>query len=158
MRPRRYPDDVLDSQRSATAPLRIALGFVYFHFGFLKLFPDLSPAEMLAGQTILRLGLDAEQNLAVRGLGIFECVLGVLLVFGVRPRWVVGLLLVHLAGTFVPLLVLPELAFKFAPFAPTLEGQYILKNLVFVAAAWTLLRDTRRPPDLSARSLAEEAP
>jgi hypothetical protein len=37
------------------------------------------------------------------------------------------------------LFCLPELTFKFLPFAPTLEGQYILKNLIFVAAGWTVL-------------------
>ncbi len=42
-------------------------------------------------------------------------------------------------GTFSPIVVLPELAFKIFPFAPTMEGQYILKNVVFVAAGWGLL-------------------
>ena len=37
--------------------LRIALGIVYFHFGVLKFFPDLSPAELIAGETITRLSL-----------------------------------------------------------------------------------------------------
>jgi hypothetical protein len=39
----------------------------------------------------------------------------------------------------VPLFVLPEFTFKFAPFGPTLEGQYILKNTVFLAAGLTVL-------------------
>ncbi len=42
-------------------------------------------------------------------------------------------------GTFMPLFVLPEFTFKIAPFAPNVEGQYIFKNVVFVAAGWTVL-------------------
>ena len=41
-----------------------------------------------------------------------------------------------MAATFAPIFLLPEFAFKFAPVAPTLEGQYILKNLVLVSAGW----------------------
>ncbi|MCA8941002.1 MAG: doxx family protein [Planctomycetes bacterium] len=128
------------SETVPTTPIRIALGLVYFHFGFLKLFPDLSGAELLAGQTILRLGLGVDANLAVRGLGVFECVIGALFLFGWFRRTALGLFFVHMAGTFVPLFALPGLVFKFAPFAPSLEGQYIFKNIVFVAAGWVVLR------------------
>ncbi|HRX78991.1 MAG TPA: hypothetical protein P5307_08005, partial [Pirellulaceae bacterium] len=47
--------------------------------------------------------------------------------------------LFHQASTFIPLFLFPELTFKIAPFAPTMEGQYILKNLVSVAAGWTVM-------------------
>jgi len=120
--------------------LRIALGFVYLHFGLLKLFPDLSPAEMLASQTIMRLSwswLDAYT--ALRLLALFECAIGLGFLFNVAQRWLPFLFFAHMAGTMTPLFVLPELVFKIEPFAPTLEGQYILKNLVFIAAGWTVL-------------------
>ncbi len=120
--------------------LRLSLGFVYFYFGLLKFFPDLSPAELLAGQTVMRLSLghlDAQSALA--WLGGLECLIGLGLLLNVLPRGVFVLFLLHMAGTFLPLLLFPEFAFKIAPLAPTLEGQYILKNLVFVAAGWTVL-------------------
>ena len=120
--------------------LRIALGLVYFHFGFLKFFPDLSPAEMLATQTVMRLSigwLDARTALLV--LATFECAIGLGFLFNLKMRWLLVVFLFHMAGTFAPLFVLPELAFKIAPFAPTLEGQYILKNVVFVAAGLSIL-------------------
>lgn len=120
--------------------LRVALGLVYFHFGFLKFFPDLSPAELLAGQTIMKLSdywLDAATSLWL--LAILECAIGLGFLFNVFPRITAALFLFHMCGTFVPLFVLPELAFKISPLAPTLEGQYILKNIVFVAAGWTVL-------------------
>ncbi|MCA9264766.1 MAG: DoxX family membrane protein [Planctomycetales bacterium] len=132
------------SNPSAAAPsttlLRLSLGFVFFHFGILKFFPDLSSAEMLATQTIIRLtnGL-FDANSARLTLACLECLIGLGFIFNIGLRFVSALFLFHMVGTFTPVFLLPELAFKFAPFAPTLEGQYILKNVVFVAAAWTVL-------------------
>ncbi len=119
--------------------VRLALGVVYFHFGILKFFPDLSPAEMLASQTIMRLTsgwLDASQALFY--LAILECALGLAMLFNVFMRAAFVLFLFHMIGTFAPLFVLPELTFKISPLAPTMEGQYILKNIVFVAAGWAV--------------------
>jgi uncharacterized membrane protein YkgB len=120
--------------------LRIALGIVFFHFGFLKFFPDLSPAEMLASQTIMRItGGSMDARSAMWWLAMLETVIGLGFLFNVALRCVSALFLLHMIGTFLPLVVLPELAFKIGPFAPTLEGQYILKNIVFIAAGWTVL-------------------
>lgn len=129
------------AQRVWTAdPLRIALGLVYFHFGFLKFFPDLSPAELLASQTIMRASLSwLDAQSALWWLAILECTIGAGLLFNRCMRCVFILFLFHMLGTFLPLFLLPELTFKFAPLAPTIEGQYILKNLVFVAAGWTVI-------------------
>ena len=116
------------------------MGLIYFYFGFLKFYPDLSPAELLASQTILRLSLpyiDAPR--ALLGLGTLECVVGACLIFGIRHWVVAGLFLFHMLGTFLPLVLLPEFMFKIFPFAPTLEGQYVLKNLVLVSAGWAAL-------------------
>ncbi len=120
--------------------VRIALGLVYFHFGMLKFFPDLSPAELLASQTIMRLSdglLDAHWALYV--LAIMEVGLGIAFVFNIFMRATLLVFFFHMLGTFTPLIVLPELAFKIAPFAPTMEGQYVLKNIVFVAAGIGLI-------------------
>ena len=119
--------------------LRIALGVVYFHFGILKFFPDLSPAELLASQTIMRLTSGAlDANTALFYLAIMECALGLAMIFNVGMRAAFVVFMFHMAGTFTPIFVLPELAFKIAPLAPTMEGQYILKNIVFVAAGWAV--------------------
>jgi hypothetical protein len=66
-------------------------------------------------------------------------VIGLGFLLGLAPRWLPFLFFAHMAGTFTPIFMFPELAFRIEPFAPTLEGQYILKNLVFVAAGWTVL-------------------
>lgn len=133
------PDEKSSASRSPVF-LRIALGIVFVHFGILKLFPDLSPAEMIASQTVMRLSwswLDART--AMLALGVGECAIGLAFLFNVAPRWLPFVFFAHMIGTCSPLFILPELTFKIAPFAPTLEGQYILKNIVFIAAAWTVL-------------------
>lgn len=132
--------------RRATNPIRLALAYVYFHFGILKFFPDLSAAEMLSTQTILRLRLGVGAHDGLWLLATWECFIALLLVLRVSMRWVFPMFFLHMLGTLAPLIMLPQLAFKFAPFAPTLEGQYILKNAVLIAAGWTLyLAEVRLP-------------
>lgn len=130
----------LSTPRPSPLLLRLALGLVFFHFGFLKFFPDLSPAEMLASQTIMRLsGGELDARTAMWWLACLECTIGLGFLFNVGLRWVSALFMLHMIGTFMPLFVLPELAFTVGPLGLTLEGQYIMKNLVFVAAGWTVL-------------------
>jgi hypothetical protein len=120
--------------------LRLSAGFVYFYFGFLKFFPDLSPGELIAAQSMMRLSLHwLDASTALWWLAVVECTIGLSFLFNVGMRWVFFLFLFHQASTFVPLFILPELTFKIAPFAPTLEGQYIMKNLISVAAGWTVM-------------------
>ncbi len=129
----------------AVKPIRASLAIVYFHFGVLKFFPDLSSAEMLATQTILRLRLGVDAHTTLYGLALFECAIALMLVLNVSMRVVFPLFITHMLGTFLPVFFLPELAFKYMPFAPNLVGQYILKNLVFIAAGWALyLGDSSR--------------
>lgn len=123
-----------------TTFLRLAAGFVYFYFGFLKFFPNLSPAELLSGQTLMRLSLGSlDAHTVVWWLAVVECIIGLSFLFNAFMKWVFFLFLIHQAGTFLPLFLLPEITFKIAPFAPTLEGQYIFKNLISVAAGWTVM-------------------
>jgi hypothetical protein len=127
------------SSRSPTF-LRLALGYIYLHFGFLKFFPDLSPAELIATQTVMAVSMQTfDATTAQFYLAILESAIGLGLIFNLLPRLVFGLFIAHMFGTFLPLLLLPEFTFKIAPFAPNLEGQYIFKNVVYVAAGWTVL-------------------
>ena len=124
----------------APASIRLSIGFIYFYFGFLKFFPDLSPAELIASQTVMKMtffALDATTALWL--LAIMECTIGLCFLFNVGLRWLFFLYLFHQISTFMPLVVYPEFTFKIAPFAPTLEGQYILKNLTFVAIGWVVI-------------------
>ena len=115
--------------------LRISLGIVFLWFGALKLFPDLSPAQGLATKTIsvLTFGV-VPPAVSLPVLAIWECVIGLGLLAGVRLREVLLLLFVQMAGTLTPVFLFPGEVFTRIPYAPTLEGQYIIKNLVLVAA------------------------
>lgn len=128
------------TKRPAPTFLRLSAGFVYFYFGFLKFFPDLSPAELLAAQTVMRLTnywMDAAT--ALWWLAVMECVIGLCFLFNFGMRYMFFLFLFHQVNTFLPLFMFPEITFKIAPFAPTMEGQYIFKNLVSLAAGWTII-------------------
>lgn len=127
------------------APIRLALGVVYLHFGALKLFPDLSSAELLAEQTVLRMGFGLSPETALASLGLFECAIGLAFLLWFAPRTTVAVFYGHMICTMLSLVLLPELTFNIAPFAPNLEGQYILKNLVFLACGPALLRPAGAP-------------
>ncbi|MFW5697172.1 MAG: DoxX family membrane protein [Fimbriimonadaceae bacterium] len=133
--------------------LRVSLGIVFLWFGALKLAPGLSPAEALATDTIrlMSFGLVEGSGVGV-ALGVVEVLIGLSLAFGFALRLTLLALLVQMIGTFAPLLLFPILTFTLPPYAPTMEGQYILKNLVLVAAALVIGSSVRprRAPEPSA--------
>jgi uncharacterized membrane protein YphA (DoxX/SURF4 family) len=116
--------------------LRIGLGIVFFWFGVLKFFPGLSPAQDLALRTIdiLTFGL-MPPGLAIAILAAWECLIGIGLITGRFLRTTIFLLLAQMVGTVTPVFFFPREVFTVIPIAPTLEGQYIIKNVVLVAAA-----------------------
>ncbi|GAB4577310.1 MAG: DoxX family protein [Anaerolineales bacterium] len=115
--------------------LRISLGVVFFWFGVLKFFPGLSPAQDLATRTIgvLTFGLMPDR-LSILLLAAWECLIGLGLIFGVFMRATLLLLFVQMLGTVMPIFMFPAEVFAKIPYAPTLEGQYIIKNLVLISA------------------------
>ncbi|MEX2177839.1 MAG: DoxX family membrane protein [Gemmatimonadaceae bacterium] len=121
--------------RNGVRLLRISLGVVFFWFGALKFFPGLSPATELATRTIdvLTLGM-VPQVVAINVLAAWETAIGLGLIFGVAMRATLFLLFVQMLGTVTPIFLFPELVFTRVPYAPTLEGQYIIKNVVLVSA------------------------
>ncbi len=115
--------------------LRLSLGIVFLWFGALKFFPGLSPAEDLAARTISQLtfGLLAPST-AVFILAVWECLIGIGLIFNLYMRVTLFLLWLQMLGTVTPILFFPGEVFTVFPYAPTLEGQYIIKNIVLVSA------------------------
>ncbi|MGQ9903302.1 MAG: DoxX family membrane protein [Anaerolineae bacterium] len=115
--------------------LRVALGLVFLWFGALKFIPGLSPAQGLAGQTIelLTFGL-ISPPVSVLILAAWECAIGIGLITGLFIRVTIFLLLTQMAGTLTPLFLFPAETWTIFPIAPTLEGQYIIKNMVLVGA------------------------
>jgi len=121
--------------------LRWSIGICYFWFGALKLFPHLSPAEDLAFETIHRLTLGLlGKSASLYLLAAWEVGLGAMFLLGWRFRLTLKIMMVHMVFTLTPAFLLPEVFFREAPFVLSLVGQYIVKNLVFMAVALVLLR------------------
>jgi len=121
--------------RYSVGMARVALGVVFLWFGALKFFPGLSDAAPLAGRTMSTLTLGyVPPHVAVPILAIWECAIGLGFLTGLFTRATILLLVLQLPGTFVPLVLFPAETWKQWPYAPTLEGQYIIKNLVVIAA------------------------
>lgn len=118
-----------------TTVLRISVGVIYFWFGVLKFFPGLSPAQDLAIRTIdvLSFGL-IPGNVSILLLATWECLIGIGLIFKLFLRTTLFLLFLQLVGTVMPIFFFPNEVFFRIPYAATLEGQYIIKNLVLASA------------------------
>lgn len=115
--------------------LRVSLGIVFLWFGALKLFPTASPAEELATRTVgvLTSGFIPD-SVALQILAVWECLIGLGLLLGRGLRGILLLLYVQMVGTLTPIVLFPHEVFARIPYAPTLEGQYIIKNLVLISA------------------------
>jgi uncharacterized membrane protein YkgB len=116
---------------------RAALFLVYFWFGLLKLV-GLSPATELVrrlhAQTLPFFPFDAFLPL----FSLFEVAIGMLFLVPRLTRLALVFVLAHVLMTAAPLILLPELTWQ-GPFVPTLEGQYIIKNILIVALAVTIV-------------------
>jgi uncharacterized membrane protein YkgB len=119
--------------------LRVSVGISFLWFGALKFFPGLSPAHELAIRTIDRLafGLVAPE-VSIIILATLEVVIGLGLLLRAFLRLTLLLLFLQMVGTLTPLLLFPEATFTRFPYAPTLEGQYIIKNFVLISAGIVL--------------------
>lgn len=115
--------------------LRLSLGVVFLWFGALKFFPGLSQAEDLAARTIARITFGTlSPSAAVFILAVWESLIGIGLLLGWQLRVTLFLLWVQMLGTVSPIFFFPSEVFTVIPYAPTLEGQYIVKNIVLVSA------------------------
>lgn len=115
--------------------LRISVGIVFFWFGILKFFPDLSPAQDLAGRTIevLSFGI-VPPAISLPVLAGWEVLIGLGLMSGKFMRVTLFFLGLQMLGTLTPMLLFPQETWQVFPISPTLEGQYIIKNLVLISA------------------------
>lgn len=128
----------------AVTVLRISLGLVFAGFGVLKLFPDVSPAESIVRATTDELTFGVVPgSLALVLTGAVEVAIGLLFITGRYLRVAVWVLTAQLLGILAPLLVLAPRLFSGPHHAPTLEGQYVLKDLVLVAAGMVVSATVR---------------
>lgn len=119
--------------------LRIFIGINFLWFGMLKFFPGMSPAETLATMTIdvLTFGM-IPSCVSIKLLAVWEVTIGLGFLVGKYIPFFVRIFMLHMVLTFTPLFLFPNLCFTTAPFALTLVGQYIIKNLVFIMAGMVI--------------------
>lgn len=121
------------------ALLRVSMGIVFLWFGVLKFWPGLSDAEVLATKTIMTITFGLiPAKVCIQLLAVAECAMGGMMVAGRALRLTTLCLMLHLMGTFLPMMLFPGETWKHFPYAPTLLGQYILKNLILMAVTSTL--------------------
>jgi uncharacterized membrane protein YkgB len=129
-------------RRRSVAALRLTLGLVFLWFGLLKLL-DASPVTELLKQTYSFMPL----RLFALGLGAWEVLVGVGLLAKRALRCTLALLWLHMAGTFVALLLAPALFFHHGnPLWLTAEGEFVMKNMVLVAAGLVIAGHDVEPP------------
>lgn len=123
-------------QKHGLLLLRISIGIVFFWFGILKFFPGLSPAQDLAIRTISIISFNLlSAKFIIIGLASWEVIIGIGFLTGKFMKPILILLFLQMVGTFAPAFFFPNEVFNAVPYAPTLEGQYIIKNIVIISAA-----------------------
>lgn len=133
--------------RHSISALRISVGAIFLGFGVLKYFPGVSPAAMLATDTtnVLFLGL-IPASVAIYIVATMECFIGLcfLIGSGTLMRVAIWVLAAQFVGILSPLLIEPGTLFSGPHHAPTLEGQYVLKDIILVAAGMVIAAGTFR--------------
>ena len=115
---------------------RISLFIVFFWFGFLKII-GFSPASELVQHLFEKTIPYMQFSTFLIFFGAFECIIGILFLVEGFERIVIPFLFLHMITTILPLFVLTGETWQ-TYFVPTMEGQYIIKNLVLIAAAIVL--------------------
>lgn len=130
-------DMIIERMEKIGIPLmRVSIGIIFFWFGALKFFDGMSPAQTLAIETInlMTFGLFTEKVI-IYGLASWEVLIGIGMLFNLFIKQTIILLFLQMAGTFMPVFLFPGEVFNIFPYSLTLEGQYIVKNLVVISGA-----------------------
>ncbi|MGI9586459.1 MAG: DoxX family membrane protein [Acidimicrobiia bacterium] len=117
-------------RRWSIPALRISVGIVFVWFGALKVF-DVTPVADLVARTVYWF----DPSWVVPVLGVLEILVGIGLVFKIALRATLALFAGQMAGTFLVLVLLPEVSFQNGnPLLLTVEGEFVVKNLVLLSA------------------------
>ncbi|MDH3425321.1 MAG: YkgB family protein [Acidimicrobiia bacterium] len=127
-------------RRWAIPILRVSLGVVFLWFGALKVF-DVTPVADLVADTVYWVNPDW----LVPMLGIAEVIVGIGLLTKVGLRAVLALFAAQMVGTFLVLVIQPDIAFQNGNlFKLTVEGEFVVKNLVLLSAGLVVGTQVRR--------------
>ena len=112
---------------------RIALFIVFFWFGILKIIGTSPANPMVADLMQATLPFMTWETFIIL-FSLYEMMIGISFLFPRLARFSIALLIPHMIMTCLPLIFLPDMTWQ-GFLTPTLEGQYIIKNLVIIAAA-----------------------
>lgn len=125
---------IISTVRKVSIPVsRLAVFVVYFWFGSLKVL-GLSPASPLVLALLDRTMPFVSPDAFLVWFGLFEVLIGVIFLIPRFARLAIALLVIHLVTTVMPLVLLKSSLWT-GMMVPTLEGQYIIKNVLIVALA-----------------------
>jgi putative oxidoreductase len=111
--------------------LRISLGIVFLWFGLLKVM-GASPVEDM----VMSIYSMFPEGIFIIMLGLFETVVGLGLILKINFRLMLLLLWIQMGGIFLSLILRPDIFFQSSnPFLLTFEGEFVIKNIVLVAAS-----------------------
>lgn len=114
--------------------LRISIGIVFLWFGLLKVF-DITPVDFLVNETFPFMG---DNFLLI--LGIWETLIGLGFIFGKFLKATLLLFWLQMGGVFMSPILKPETFFLGNPFVLTMEGEFLVKNIVLLAASLVIAK------------------
>lgn len=133
-----FDDKIINFSRKWGMPFsRFAIFVVYFYFGALKVF-ELSPASPLVSALLAQTMPWISPEAFLIAFGLLEMLIGIVFLIPHLERLAVFALILHLVTTVMPLFILPAMAWN-SFLVPTLEGQYIIKNILLIALASGIL-------------------
>ena len=117
------------------ALLTFSIGLLYFYFGMLKFFPNLSPAEEIGCVTVCKLCFNLlPPKFCIFSLALLEVLIGIGLMTRKFLKLTIIIAISHLVMTFTPMVLFPDLIFQDSIISPSLLGQYIYKNIIIICA------------------------
>lgn len=120
---------------------RISFFIIYFYFGAIKLLATSAAAPLVYALERQTLPFVPFQSFYV-GFSLFEMLIGLLFLFPRATKLVFVLFMIHMVTTMLPLVILPSYAWQSFG-VPTLEGQYMIKNLILISLACSILVNTK---------------
>lgn len=131
--------------RNSVRLLRISMGAIILGFGFLKYFPGVSPAEHMVETVSRMLTFGLMPDRATMFLfATVECLIGLSLITGIGLRVVIYPMALWAVGILSPLVLMPVELFSGPDHMPTLEGQYVLKDVILLTATMVIAEATSR--------------
>jgi len=132
----RFDRDVIEFTRAHSIMiLRLSLGIVFVWFGVLKIVGHSPVADL-----VIKTAYFLPPDVALIGMGILETIIGLGLLTGLAMRLTLFLFFVQMCGTFLTVITRPDLLIEHGdPLLLSVDGEFLLKNLVLIAAGIAII-------------------